>query len=270
MIYLDDLTEWSPQMRPVFDDARRVRVHKDVMALAYSLAIDAKKLEAASRFIFFPSEKTWIEWEDDQGKMGMFFEGHQASVTEGLGFWAHSRHGTDPQVVPCFVDTPRYALAFKPEQHRQLLLKKAEGNVGATNKVRDAFKDMTFESQMKIQGSFDTVKPVIWAVLALINSPKIIRQHPIDQSKLNKRRQALGRYTFHPHHEVRLNVDKHIIDTASGETDGASRCLHFVRAFLRFRLGQYELVRPHWRGDPALGIRDTHYAVDRQNSKWKD
>lgn len=268
MIFLDDITEWSPPMRQVFEDTRKVRVHRDVMALAYTLAVDADKLEGASRFIFMPAVKTWIEWEDDNGKMGLFFDGHDGSVGLGFGFWGHMRHGTDPEVIPCTIDTPNYSMNFEPEKTADRMMENAGGNPHYEKRIKEAFGSMTLPQRMKIQGTMDVLKPLVWAVLALINSPKLIRERAVDQSKLNKRRTALGRYTFHPHHEVRLNVDKHIIATVTGTGDGASRALHFVRAHLRFRLGQYELVRPHWRGDPALGIRDTHYAVERQNSRW--
>lgn len=268
MIFLDDITEWSPQMRRVFEGARNVRVHRDVMALAYALAVDAGKLQGASKFIFMPSDRTWFEWEDDNGKMGVFFDGYSGSVGQGFGFWGHMRHGTDPELVPCNIDTPEYSLTFNPEQTQERMIENAQGDPNYEKRIKEVFGDMKMEDRIRIQGSMDVLKPVIWAVLALINSPKLIRHHEIDQSKLNKRRSAQGRYTFHPHHEVRLNVDKHVIDTVAGSGDGCSRALHFVRAHLRFRLGQYELVRPHWRGDPALGIRDTHYAVERKNSKW--
>jgi hypothetical protein len=270
MIFLDDITEWAPTMQRVFEGTRKVRVHRDVMALAYTLAVDADKLQGASRFIFMPSDKTWVEWEDNQGKMGFFFDGHNGSVGQGFGFWGNMRHGDEPVIVPCSIDTPAYSLTFDPETQRERMLENANGNKRYEASIEETFAKMTLESRLRIEQGMVALKPVVWAILALINSPKIIRQHEIDQSKLNKRRTAQGRYTFHPHHEVRLNVDKHVIDTVAGSGDGCSRALHFVRAHLRFRLGQYELVRPHWRGDPALGIRDTHYAVDRQNSRWAE
>lgn len=248
MIFLDDITQLPNRhggvLRKAMEDTRKLRVHPDVMALAYNLAVDADKLVGASPYIFMPAFRSWIEWSDDTGRMGFFFDGDDRSVTHGMGFWASQKFTDDePVLVGSRFDIPGYELGLIP-----------------------AGLDM--DSVIRVQGNLNKFRPIVWAVLALINSPKIIRQREIDQRRINRRRQGLGRYAFHPHHEVRLNVDKHIIETVRGEGDGASRALHFVRTHLRFRRGQYELVSPHWRGDPALGIRDTSYRADRERSKW--
>lgn len=127
----------------------------------------------------------------------------------------------------------------------------------------------SLESMMRHAKATNQVKPLVYAILALINSPKIIRAREVDVSHINRQRLKRGKYLFHPHHEVRLNVDKREIMTAAGQGDGSHRALHFVRAHLRFRLGQYELVQPHWRGDPAIGMMNTSYRADREHSRWK-
>ena len=98
----------------------------------------------------------------------------------------------------------------------------------------------------------------------------------MDVSKLNTRRLKRGKYPYHPHHEVRLNIDKHEFQITEGQGDGPERALHFVRAHLRFLVHpRYKnvsvvLVPPHWRGNPELGIMNTRYAVERTKSKWTE
>lgn len=40
-----------------------------------------------------------------------------------------------------------------------------------------------------------------------------------------------------------------------------TKALHFCRAYLRLRLGRLELVSSHWRGDGALGIKQSRYVL---------
>jgi hypothetical protein len=39
------------------------------------------------------------------------------------------------------------------------------------------------------------------------------------------------------------------------------RALHFCRQHLRIRGGRLELVKAHWRGDAAIGIKQSRYRV---------
>jgi hypothetical protein len=252
MIFLDKLCEQLPQTRQLVEGCRCLRVHNDVIDLAGGIVHDAAKLEAAAPYIFLPAVDTWIEWQDQgAGNIGMFFGGVGESVTMGRGFFAAHR----------FKD---------PEDSGDMLLFNYDLETYQINHLPHPEMDM-HDRAIHAKATAE-LKPIIFAILALINSPKIIRSKEIDITRLNKKRASLGRYTFHPHHEVRLNVDKRVISTVKGESDGASKCLHFVRTHLRFvpSQGGYTMVQPHWRGDPALGIRDTHYYADRQNSRWPD
>jgi hypothetical protein len=251
MIFLDKLCEQLPQTRQLVEGARCLRVHNDVIELAGGIVHEPEKLAAAAPYIFLPAVDTWMEWEDEVGNIGLFFGGKGESVTMGRGFFAVQKHQdpTDQGDMLIFnYDLESYQINHLPHPTMDM-------------------SDRLIHAQATSQ-----LKPIIFAVLALINSPKIIRTREIDITRLNKKRASLGRYTFHPHHEVRLNVDKRSITTVKGEGDGASKCLHFVRTHLRFvpTQGGYTLVHPHWRGDPALGIRDTHYYADRQNSRWPE
>jgi len=105
-------------------------------------------------------------------------------------------------------------------------------------------------------------------VLPLINSPHIIgrRQH-MPNAGLERsltRGFGAGKFPLHAWTEIKLEVNKPI-DIDDGEPHEAhltgKRALHFCRKHIRIRGGQLEYVRAHWRGDPALGIKQSRYTV---------
>jgi hypothetical protein len=108
-----------------------------------------------------------------------------------------------------------------------------------------------------------------YAALALINSPRVIgqRQHMpherIEREKLKQRR-LVGKFPVQAWTEIMLTVAPP--DARSGEpaSEGhltGDKCLHFCRTHLRARRGRLEYVEGHWRGDPALGIKQSRYRV---------
>jgi hypothetical protein len=109
---------------------------------------------------------------------------------------------------------------------------------------------------------------LIYALLAIINTPRLIGQcrhapHVGLQRQL-RRSDDLASAQLPEWTEVRLNV----LDTKerrdTGDTTGiltGQRALHFVRSFIRIRLGRLELVRAHQRGNPEMGERRPVYVV---------
>lgn len=228
-----------------------LRIHQDVVDLAYSLAArDADKLKASAAQLFMPANDCWFEWPAGQGDMGVMFLSRE-SVRTGHGAfyaWKHKGEEEGPTMIPLKFNLP----AGRVEVETTFL-----GSPGVDADV------------ILLGQQLEVLKPVILAFLALINSPKIVRRDPARLDPLNRKRQAVGRYTFHPHHVVRLNVDKKAVRVGSSAGgDGATRALHFVRAHLRLWNGQYILVQPHWRGDPQVGIIKPGYEIDRQGSTW--
>lgn len=107
-----------------------------------------------------------------------------------------------------------------------------------------------------------------YAALAIINTPRIIgrRQHMPHaglQRKLAAARGMVGKFPLRAWTEIILEVTPPVID--DGEPHEArltgGKALHFCRSHLRVRRGQLELVKAHWRGDPALGIKRSRYSV---------
>lgn len=250
MILLDRLLQhdmYGPGTKTLVDELVPLRVHADVMKLAIELLIrDEDKLRATGAHLFMPAERTWIEWPMGQeGEMGILFHG-QGDVRTGRAVFYAQRHGQDPLYAGLDVDLTK-------------------------GDIRPNLSSIPYEDPLRVCTAIASMVPLFFALLALVNSPKVVKRDPAKLEKLNRKRLSAGRYTYHPHHVVRLNVDRKTVRVgASDGGDGASRALHFVRAHLRLWEGRYILVQPHWRGDAQIGIVKPAYEVDRQTSTWAD
>ena len=109
---------------------------------------------------------------------------------------------------------------------------------------------------------------IVISNLAIINTPRIVGRtthlpHRGLQKRLGQTYRLPGRYPLQAWHEVLLQVRvpcERGPEDAEGTLTG-TRALHFCRSYLRIRRGQLEVVNWHWRGNPALGIRQTRYRV---------
>jgi hypothetical protein len=104
----------------------------------------------------------------------------------------------------------------------------------------------------------------LYALLAMINTPRVIlRQiHQPHRGLQRQLRRAMGA-ELNVWHEIRLEVrpPTETQDSTDVPVFSGHRARHFVRCHLRIRLGALELVSAHWRGDPALGVRQASYSV---------
>lgn len=106
-----------------------------------------------------------------------------------------------------------------------------------------------------------------FSVLAvdLINTPGVVgfRQHQPHRGLARKLASAgVGAYPLRAWNEV--TVKTHTTFDGGEYVSGSTfrKCLHFVRSHRRqYRNGLGSVVRAHWRGDPALGIKRTRYRV---------
>lgn len=108
------------------------------------------------------------------------------------------------------------------------------------------------------------------ATLALINTPRIVgrRQHMPNKGLERRLTQhfGVGKFPLHAWTEIKLEVLKpiEIDDGAPHEAHlTGKRALHFCRAHIRIRMGKLEYVTSHWRGDPAIGIKQSRYVVTK-------
>ncbi len=236
----------APTRQMIGDDTVTLRVHADVMRLAEELAVrDADKLMSTKMHFFMPAARCWFEWPmGPKGDMALLFQSAGGVHAGRAAFYAWKHADDDPAFTPLDVDLSAYGIRYS-----------TFGSIA--------------KDPVAAGSAVAKLQPVILAILALINSPKVVKRDPARLERLNKRRAAAGRYTYHPHHVVRLNVDRNQVRVSpSTGGDGATRALHFVRAHLRLWEGRYILVQPHWRGDPQVGIVKPGYEIDRQTSTW--
>src|SRR5262245_44815390 len=127
------------------------------------------------------------------------------------------------------------------------------------------------EQAARWMDDFVTGPEVALAMLAMINTPRIIgrRQHAPNRNLERKLlRAGVGKYPLLAWTEIKLEVGppRDVSNDAATETHLTGRkALHFCRSFIRIRLGRLEIVRSHWRGDPALGIKQSRYRLERPN-----
>lgn len=104
--------------------------------------------------------------------------------------------------------------------------------------------------------------------LVMINSPQIIgrSQHMPNRGLERNLTRSFGAGSFPllAWTELKLRVNKPV-EIDDGEAHEAHltgrRALHFVRKHIRIRDGRLGYVSAHWRGDPAIGIKQTRYTV---------
>lgn len=109
---------------------------------------------------------------------------------------------------------------------------------------------------------------ILIAALAMINTPRIIgRRQYMPHAGLQRRLAAakgmVGKFPLHAWTEIKLEVrpPEEAGDAEHQTYLTGEKALHFCRAHLRVRLGKLEYVRSHWRGNPALGIKQSRYTL---------
>lgn len=119
-----------------------------------------------------------------------------------------------------------------------------------------------------LRSRYVSAASLIIGSLALINTPRVIgRKQHMPHAGLQKRlaasRGMVGKFPLHGWTEIVLEVTppKMAGDTVHEARLTGERCLHFCRAHLRIRNGGLEIVKSHWRGDPALGMKRTRYRL---------
>jgi hypothetical protein len=199
----------------------------------------SKFAAVAERVAFLPAPVTWIEFKDPTLPRDGFL---LVDDQYGRGDWITALR-CDEQGCNFGFSFPKGGKPFDAVMH-------GEG-------------DMTEEENTGLS----VFVTMVISLLAIINTPKIVGRrthlpHAGLQKRLARAYQMPGKYPLHAWHEVRLhvNVPLECRDTEEAYLTGM-RALHFCRSYLRIRQGQLELVSWHWRGNPALGMKQTRYRV---------
>lgn len=115
-------------------------------------------------------------------------------------------------------------------------------------------------------GGFDGLASYIGdafiGAIAMLATPALCNKRPVNLEKLNKSRARSGKPPLFSHEMMTIDLGKTSLGNQNGTIgDGHTRPHHFCRAFLRFRLGKMEMVRPHWRGNATVGVRAPNFRV---------
>lgn len=220
----------------------------------FGLVKNEKALEASRPHLFLPAPVTWLEWERPTHRVGWLLTGHNGSIHAGEAVLAISMPGH-----------PIYPFFFEfnlPDTTRRAVVPVPGGDLAAVR-----IHNLLRLNERPIKGVGDNFWVYIQsllAALALINTPRIADlQAGPDLSRLNKTRVSRGKEPLVTWRDVHINLDQELTRTRTGSRGVGITALHFVRAFMRVRLGKVELVRPHHRGNPRNGIVNKRYHVVR-------
>ena len=95
--------------------------------------------------------------------------------------------------------------------------------------------------------------------IALLATPALCEKRDSSLARLNRSREKSGKPKLYEHSLIRLDLGAPGGKAGFGTGESKGRKHHFCRAFLR--LGQMELVRPHWRGNSTIGVSRPHFRV---------
>lgn len=258
-----DLTLPAGERRGM-DEAGVMRLLSDIhcfdVAAVFTMArdlgrrLDDASVGASDYLTFLPAPRTWIEHHATGGRLAyLLVESPSkdsaavycvAKVDEATNSYGHFLPGG-------FYSTYRL---------RDLALRRPHIVPGLDS-------DLIGPEVEKAMGMKE--QALIYALLLIINSPKVIgrKQHLPHrglQRKLAKRfGSGVGKFAVNAWTEITLHVSTRDASEEGEHEDHLTghRALHWVRTFGRIRLGRLEIVRSHWRGDAALGIKQSRYTV---------
>jgi hypothetical protein len=205
----------------------------EIMDLAGELKVKIAEGGIDERSTFLPAPKTWLEWRDDRGRIGVLLVEDEDGMT-AENYWAFDGYGD----FGGYRHPTKLPLRYSPS--------------GSTDVA-------------ELYGSDEEVL----ALLAIINTPKVVgrKQHMPHrglQKRLINAKGLSGSFPLRAWTEIKLNISPPVDMTDSSEAEAhltGKKALHFCRAHLRVRLGRIEVVRSHWRGDASIGIKQSRYKV---------
>lgn len=257
-------------------EARRFVFDERGRDTCFSLAVDPIKLKKSRDWVVMPHNKCWFEWMEGPKQYGglLFFGAdttplyldQMRSVEAGVIVFVRRDCREDPEAL--------YEVAAAGVFNRQhpdvmcmVPISKNESDNRALYAALSQRKMVSIDQLKAMRLKYpspvaDRVGWMLLAFLVLLASPKLYTTVEVDHVKLNNTRRKQKRFELLPHSVVRIDLGVHdavLYRTADGE--GGKRCLHFVRAHVRIRFGQLEVIKPHWRGDGELGIKSPRYWV---------
>lgn len=274
MLLMDRITQFTEAARARYQQrahkndvpihsAARFRLDEKAVSFCEAVSIDEDRLRAQARHLFWPGEHCWIEWAVDGVAWGVRYIGYKGDLHVGsLNLYMWPKDEDVPIIGLGRCDMMR-SVPF------DIRLGSSFQSLLGDNIDADAFNIAHQQwaiSPMPTDEPDEDIRDIATTVLttlSLLNSPRIVRVIDISRVKLNNARMKGGKFPLLAYKEVTVDLAKKQITALRLDSDGNRRPLHWVRAHLRFRVGQWELVKPHWRGDASLGIKRPAYKLTR-------
>ena len=243
------------QLKMMLASAIPFRISPLALGAATAFLYKPAALEASRPYLFMPAPVTWLEWGDSGRRVGWLFIGREGGIHAGAAMNILRAPNILPLQIGCdfdLRDTSRPVVKLLPG-----------GEMPAIN-VLNLYRPSNDPAVGFAEGFGDLESRQIMALLALINTPRIAALRPgADLSKLNKARISRGKVPLATWRDVHINLDQEFSRKKTGNRGVGIMPLHFVRAFMRVRLGKVELVRPHHRGNSQYGVVSKRYHVVR-------
>lgn len=189
-------------------------------------ALDPLPAGALEPTMFLPAAETWIEFRTELQRKGYFLRSADGEIEVNLF--------TDEGI--------QYLATF------------AINDIGLLDHADDYSRDELAQHWL-----------VVAALLALINTPRLVgrREHCPHRVLTRELAREGAEITLRAWTEVLLELTPRTStgDSADPERLSGRKCLHFCRSHLRFQNGRLVVVRPHWRGDVGLGVKQSDYRV---------
>lgn len=225
-----------------------------ILPLLNELSIQAARVgeeieRTMGRFGFLPAPKTWIEFIRTKGeRIALLAE--QSAQDEEICFVTLFWDDFAQPIGTIHLKTCTYDI---PD--RQMIIPQTLADDFSNDGIDPAFAPKALISMLQ-------------GILTLINTPRIIGRRQVMphvglERKLVKKFGA-GKFPLQAWTEIKLQVAKpiEIDDGLPHEAHlTGKRALHFCRAHLRVQNGQLVYVSSHWRGDAAIGIKQSRYVV---------
>lgn len=198
--------------------------------------------ESMASDMFMPAPVTWLEWKlpEANDRFGLM-------LVQG---------GDDERVISRIIacNAEGFYSAAVIDSDRRAFDNRYDG-------LPDAADYLDFNV-----GATREMSCVALIMLAIINQQQIIDRHrrQVHAGLRRNLHRALGRYPLLAWEEIKLRVGPP--RDASAKASGArvsteDMPLHFVRAHRRKTLVLRDVVKAHWRGNPALGMKQTRYRM---------
>ncbi len=212
--------------------------------------------------LFLPANNTWVEWYDEENKVriGML-------IANGKDDTYHIRQVMEDNTGARLQDWQ----VGVTKDFAHIKKKIGENAERAFRKFAEA-TDSDYETEVKKFMARTTA--AMMGFLCMINQPQTIRQkshlpHAGLQRDLARSMGMHGKFPLRAWTE--LSIDMTPKDHAGEDVEArlsGRKCLHWVKSHLRFfSNGEWTIVEEHWRGDPALGIKQSRYVLTDKKHK---